>query len=99
MIVGVKELSDSQINTIRVTSQVASVFSLVGCTFIFSTFLCSSRFRKPVNRLIFYASLGNLSMNVATLMSQVGIEAGADSPLCQLQGFLIQMHVPAVPYK
>lgn len=34
-------------------------------------------------------------MNIATLMSQSGVRAGKDSHLCQFQGFLIQMFLPA----
>ncbi|KAL8895886.1 MAG: hypothetical protein Q9207_007967 [Kuettlingeria erythrocarpa] len=53
--------------------------------------MLSSDFRKPVNRLIFYASWGNMLGNAATLISQSGIKAGQRSALCQFQAFLIQM--------
>lgn len=56
------------------------------------TFVSSTRFRKPINRLIFYASWGNALCNIATLMSQTGIRAGRDSHLCQFQSFMIQMY-------
>ena len=56
------------------------------------TFILSSKFRKPVNRLIFYASWGNLLGNIATLISQDGVRAGQNSALCQVQAFLIQMY-------
>ncbi|KAL8649165.1 MAG: hypothetical protein Q9226_005688 [Calogaya cf. arnoldii] len=59
------------------------------------TFTFSPAFRKPINRLIFFASWGNALCNVATLMSQSGIRAGPDSHLCQFQGFLIQIFLPA----
>lgn len=59
------------------------------------TFASSPRFRKPINRLIFYASWGNALCNIATLMSQSGVRAGRDSHLCQFQSFLIQMFLPA----
>ena len=73
------------------TERVASALSLCGCFFVMFTFLWSSRFRRPVNRLIFYAVFGNIAMNVGTLISVNGMLAGADAPLCQFQGFLIQM--------
>lgn len=73
------------------TERVASVISLLGCTFVVFTFLWSSRFRKPVNRLILYATLGNVMMNVGTLISVNGLLAGFDAPLCQFQAFLVQM--------
>ncbi|MCJ1434383.1 hypothetical protein MMC27_003751 [Xylographa pallens] len=91
-------LTASQTRALEVTERVGSVISLVGCTWIFSTFLGSSRFRTPINRLIFYAALGNAFCNVATLISQDGIRAAEkspNSPLCQFQAFLIQMFLPA----
>lgn len=39
--------------------------------------------------------LGNTLCNIATLISQSGVRQGKDSHLCQLQGFLIQMFLPA----
>ena len=78
---------------ILVTSErVASVISVIGCFFVMFTFLWSSRFRKPVNRLIFYATWGNLICNVGTLISVNGMQVGYKSPLCQFQGFLIQSY-------
>ncbi|KAL8710865.1 MAG: hypothetical protein Q9220_004669 [cf. Caloplaca sp. 1 TL-2023] len=91
----VSELSSSQLHALETTERVASCFSLIGTIFIILTFTFSSAFRRPVNRLIFYASWGNTLCNVATLMSQSGIRAGENSHLCQFQGFLIQMFLPA----
>ena len=54
--------------------------------------MISSEYHKPINRLVFYASFGNIISNVATLISRSSIEAGANSPLCQFQAFLIQMY-------
>ena len=87
----VSGLSDSQVRVLEIMERVASVFSLVGCAWIFFTFVSSSRFRTPVGRLIFYASLGNALCNVATLISQDGIKAGKYPALCQFQAFLIQI--------
>lgn len=39
--------------------------------------------------------LGNALCNIATLMSQSGVREGKNSHLCQFQGFLIQMFLPA----
>ncbi|KAL8733672.1 MAG: hypothetical protein Q9181_003488 [Wetmoreana brouardii] len=83
--------STSQLHTLERTERVASVFSLLGASFIILTFILSDNFRKPVNRLIFYASWGNLLGNCATLLSQTGVRAGPKSALCQFQAFLIQM--------
>ena len=75
------------------TERIASAFSLAGTTFIFFTFIFNKNFRKPINRLVFYASWGNTLCNVATLISMAGIAASKNSALCQFQGFLIQMFV------
>lgn len=70
--------------------RVCSVLSLLGCIFIIVTFALSSAFRKPINRLVFYASIGNMLCNVGTLMSTSYIDS-PNSIGCQAQGFLIQM--------
>jgi hypothetical protein len=75
---------------IVIAERVSSIFSVAGAFFIIVTFLWDPRFRKPINRLVFYASWGNLFANVATLISRSGIILGVNAPLCQFQGFLIQ---------
>ncbi|RYP69544.1 hypothetical protein DL771_006059 [Monosporascus sp. 5C6A] len=55
---------------------------------------CSYAFRKPINRLVFYASFGNLMSVVGTLMTNKYTN-NVDSFGCQLQAFLIQMFMPA----
>ncbi|KAI4229270.1 MAG: hypothetical protein L6R36_001018 [Xanthoria steineri] len=84
-------LSLSQLHALEVTERVASVLSLLAAVAIILTFVFSPKFRKPVNRLIFYASWGNLFANAATLISRSGVRAGPNSALCQFQAFLIQM--------
>lgn len=84
-------LTASQLKSLELTERIASAFSLVGTSFILFTFVYSPAFRKPINRIIFYASWGNTLCNVATLMSQSGIRAGPNSHLCQFQAFLIQL--------
>lgn len=83
-------LATKELFAISVTERVCSGISLLGTCIIVATFLASSAFRKPINRLIFYASWGNLISNVATMISQSGIQAGTDSCLCQFQAFMIQ---------
>ncbi|KAL8791233.1 MAG: hypothetical protein Q9213_000190 [Squamulea squamosa] len=80
-----------QVNALMITERVVSVFSIIGILFILVTFYFLSSFNKPINRLVFYASFGNLGMNIACLISEDGILAGEASPLCQFQAFLIQM--------
>lgn len=79
--------TQNQINAFAITERIASIFSLFGILFILSTFLLARGFDKPINRLIFFASWSNLGMNIASLIAQDGIQAGANSSLCQFQGF------------
>lgn len=87
-------LSGPQIFAIAVTERVCSTISLIGTFVIVATFIWSPSFRKPINRLVFYASWGNIMANIATIISADGIHLGVDSSLCQFQGFLIQWFVP-----
>lgn len=84
-------LTPDQLKAIEITERLASILSLLGTAYIIITFLASPAFRKPINLLVFYAAWGNVVCNVATLISRSGIDAGGGSPLCRLQGFLIQV--------
>lgn len=83
-------LTVAQLRAIEVTERVTSILSLLGTSYIIVTFLAFPAFRKPINRLVFYASWGNIICNAGTLISRSGIEAGPGSALCQLQAFVIQ---------
>lgn len=83
-------LTANQQQDIIIFERIASVLSLIGATFVIVTFTIDEKFRKPINRLVFLATFGNILTNVATLISIGGIEAGETSALCQFQGFLIQ---------
>ncbi|KAJ5304373.1 uncharacterized protein N7443_004033 [Penicillium atrosanguineum] len=87
--------SQAQLFAISLTERICSAVSLVGTFVIVSTFISFRSFRKPINRLVFYASWGNIMANIATLISQSGIQAGFGSSLCQFQAFLIQWFMPA----
>ena len=83
-------LTAVQLQDIIVIERLASVLSLIGATFVLVTFALNDKFRKPINRLVFYATFGNILTNIATLISVDSIESGQSSPLCQFQAFLIQ---------
>ncbi len=87
-------MESSQHHAIVTAERVASVLSVVGACFIITTFLSDSKFRKPINRLVFYAAWGNLFANVGTLIARSGIELGVRTPLCQFQGLLIHWYEP-----
>jgi hypothetical protein len=89
-----RNLEERHLDALSVIERVCSVFSLLGSIFIIGTFLLSKAFHKPINRLVFYASFGNMITNVGTLMSRSYI-GDTNSVGCQLQGFLIQMFMPA----
>lgn len=81
---------DQHLRALSVIERTCSVFSLLGSIFIIASFLSSKAFHKPINRLVFYASFGNMMSNIGTLMSRSYIN-DSGSAGCQLQGFLIQM--------
>ncbi|MCJ1370771.1 hypothetical protein MMC20_001984 [Loxospora ochrophaea] len=84
-------LNEHQLRLMSCTERVASVISIVCISFIFVTFLSSPRFNKPINRLVFFASWGNLGVNIASLISEAGPNAGQNSRLCQFQAVLVQI--------
>ncbi|KAI1613330.1 hypothetical protein EDD36DRAFT_465460 [Exophiala viscosa] len=73
--------SSSENRAFDLAEKITSVISVVGAAFIIVTFLFDDRFRKAINRLVFYACWGNLFANVATLISRSGINLGVNSPL------------------
>ena len=86
----VSDLPDATLNGVSIVERVASILSLSGCIVVIGTFSVSKSFHKPINRLVFYASFGNMMTNVATLMARSYL-GDVLSPGCQFQGFLIQM--------
>jgi hypothetical protein len=83
-------LTDEHLRAISIAERVGGSSSLLGCMFIATTYCASAAFRKPVNRLIFYASFGNIFAAVASLMSRDGVTEGPKSALCLAQAFFIQ---------
>jgi len=84
-------LSEGETHAIIVIEQTCSAISLLGCVFVLVTFALSDAFRqRAINRLVFYATFGNMLTNVATLMTRTYTN-NIDAFGCQLQGFLIQV--------
>lgn len=86
--------SVAQLDVFSILERVCSGFSLVGSVLVITTFSVSKAFHKPINRLVFYASFGNLMTNVATLMAR-SFTNNVDSAGCQFQAFLIQLYALA----
>lgn len=86
-------LTGSELSAVTITERVNSCISLVGLFFVIFTFTFSSSFNKPINRLIFFASWGNIGSNIAGLISVAGPQSSVHhlSSLCQFQAFLVQM--------
>ena len=87
----VKGLSSAQISALTITERVTSALSLLGFSLVVYTYLFCEGFKKPVNRLIFYAAWSNLGSTIVGFISRDGILAGQDSALCQASAFLFQM--------
>jgi hypothetical protein len=87
-----EDITKQQLSNFSTLERVGSVLSLAGCAFIAITFLCSKAFHKPINRLVFYASMGNVFTNIATIMARAAVqEKHYTGAFCQFQAFLIQM--------
>lgn len=84
-------LTDYQHHALVVTERVNSCVSIVSIVFVIVTYLFASGFDKAINRLIFFATWGNLGSNIAALISEAGPAAGQHSGLCQFQAFLVEM--------
>jgi hypothetical protein len=85
--------TQEQYRAFQIAERVGASLSLAGCATIVVSFCGWPIFRKPIRRLIFYASLGNILSSVGILIGHAGVEAGPDSVLCQLQAFFIQEYV------
>ncbi|KAH3950238.1 hypothetical protein HBH98_021900 [Parastagonospora nodorum] len=90
-------LTPPQLRAIEICTRTMSVLSLLGSCYIISSFLYFAFYRKPINRLVFYATWGNILANVATLISTSGIPTDGQSlnALCEFQGVLIQWFLMA----
>lgn len=77
--------------SVVVIERVCSILSLLGGLFVIISFSVSDAFRqRAINRMVFFATFGNILTNVATLMTTSFTES-TNSFGCQLQGFLIQV--------
>lgn len=86
----VTNFTQRDLDIICIIERVGGVFSMLGCVFIIVTFLTSKAFHKPINRLVFFASWGNLITNIGNFMARDFVH-DIDSFGCQFQGFVVQM--------
>ncbi|TEY42309.1 hypothetical protein BOTCAL_0395g00020 [Botryotinia calthae] len=78
-----ENITSHEFANIFAIERTCSGISLLGCFFIIITFLTTTAFRKPINRLVFYASLGNVFTNFATLISRSALSHpdGSSQPM------------------
>lgn len=93
-------MSDTQDGVTRLDqalARVSAMLGLAGSLFIIATFVLQPRLRRPMNRLLFYTSLGNLFLDTFYFVSVWGIpKPGGSMHLCRTQGFMIQMYIPSI---
>lgn len=53
----IENITDDELNIFTIIERVVSVCSLLGCIFVITTFCTLNSFHKPINRLVFYASM------------------------------------------
>ncbi|KAK4225234.1 hypothetical protein QBC38DRAFT_445758 [Podospora fimiseda] len=93
-----KGLSPEDARLVVAIERGCSAISLIGCIFVLATFSFSDAFRqRAINRMVFYATFGNMLTNVATLMTN-SFTRQVDSFGCQLQAFLIQVFMQGDAY-
>ncbi|WAO93525.1 G-PROTEIN-RECEP-F2-4 domain-containing protein [Fusarium falciforme] len=85
------------VHALYVLERVCSIPALLGSLFVISTFCTIPGFRKPINRLIFYASFGNIMSNVGLLLADSFLHAPTSAG-CQFQALLFQWFLPADAY-
>lgn len=77
--------------SVVIIERVCSALSLLGGLFVIISFSVSDAFRqRAINRMVFFATFGNMLTNVATLMTTAFTD-DINSFGCQLQGFLVQV--------
>jgi hypothetical protein len=83
-------LTSDQIATLIIIERVTASISVTATLLLISSFVFIKAFRTLSNTLIFYASFANLFANVAALIGGSALSQ-TNSPLCQFQGFLLEM--------
>ncbi|PSS12318.1 hypothetical protein M430DRAFT_270156 [Amorphotheca resinae ATCC 22711] len=89
-------LTGQQVDALIVIERVTACISVIGTLFLITTFILFKGFRTLSNTLIFYASFANLFANIAALIGGSALTK-LSSPLCQFQGFLLEMFMQSDP--
>lgn len=83
--------TQDQIQTLALIQRTGGCLSLISVILIFIAFASLPRLRTVPNTFIAFASVSNAGAAVACIIGSDGFLQGETSPLCQLQGFLLEM--------
>jgi hypothetical protein len=86
------QLTPKEVEILIIIERTTASISVTGTLALLSTFIFIKSFRTLSNTIIFYASFANLFANVAALIGGSALSR-VNSPLCQFQGFLLEMYV------
>ncbi|KKZ64621.1 hypothetical protein EMCG_09475 [[Emmonsia] crescens] len=87
-------LSPRQLHAMESSARAMSAVSISASFLVIASFLWGKLFQTPVNRLMFYATWGNVLANIGTMIGRSGITRGDDSGICRCQAFLLQWFLP-----
>ncbi|KAH8905256.1 family A G protein-coupled receptor-like protein [Coniochaeta sp. PMI_546] len=91
-------LTVDQRKALQTVERIGASLSLVGVCLIFVTFAAFKRLRTVPNTFILFASIANVGASTACLIGYDGLNAGYESALCQVQGFLLEMFMQSDPW-
>ncbi|KAK1759005.1 G coupled receptor like-protein [Echria macrotheca] len=91
-------LTEEQIQVLVVLERVGGSLSLISVLLILCCYSLFPRLRTVPNTFIVFASIANAGAAIGCIIAYDGIRAGLTSPLCQLQGFLLEMFIQSDPW-
>ncbi|ESZ93378.1 hypothetical protein SBOR_6240 [Sclerotinia borealis F-4128] len=91
------QLSDREVEILIIIERTTASISVLATLALFATFIFIKSFRTLSNTIIFYASFANIFANVAALIGGSALSK-VNSPLCQFQGFLLEMFMQSDPW-
>ena len=84
--------TDAQVRTLVILERSGGCISLFSVILILASFSLFPRLRTIPNTFIVFKSMANAGAAIACIIALDGIQLGRTSPLCQLQGFMLEMY-------
>lgn len=84
-------LDEDQIRMLVVLERAGGSISLFSVLLIFICYGMFPRLRTVHNTFVVFGSVANIGAAIGCIIAYDGIHQGLTSPLCQFQGFLLQM--------